>query len=61
MKSNLTTRRPAETTTLVAGAIAGLAAHVFDLDGTTAGYLTVLVGAVPAGITYLVELFRSSR
>lgn len=55
---SLPARRPAETGTVVAGAIVGLAGKVFDLDGDTMGYLLVLVGALPAGITFLVETLR---
>lgn len=55
---SLPARRPAETGTAVAGALVGLAGKVWDLDGDTMGYLLVLVGALPAGITWLVEAAR---
>lgn len=57
-QASLPARRPAETGTAIAAALAGLAAKVWDLDGDTVAYLTVLVGALPAGITWLVELRR---
>lgn len=55
---SLPARRPAETGTVVTGAIVGLAGKVWDLDGDTMGYLLVLVGALPAGITWLVGVRR---
>jgi hypothetical protein len=58
MPRSLPARRPAETGTLVVGAIVGLAAKVWGLDGETVAYLTVVVGAVPSGITWLVDRVR---
>lgn len=55
---SLPERRPAETGTLVVGALVGLGAKVWGWDGETVAYLTVLVGAAPAGITWLVERLR---
>lgn len=55
---SLPARRPAETGTAVAAAVVGLAGKVWDLDGDTMGYLLVLVGALPAGITWAVDRFR---
>lgn len=55
---SLPRRHPAETGTAVAGALVGLAGKVWDLDGDTMGYLLVLVGALPAGITWAVDRWR---
>ena len=55
---SLHSRRPAETGTAVAAALVGLAGKVWDLDGDTMGYLLVLVGALPAGITWAVDRWR---
>jgi phage shock protein PspC (stress-responsive transcriptional regulator) len=52
-------RRPAETATLVTGALVGLGAKVWGWDVDVVAYLTVLVGAVPAGITWCVERWRA--
>lgn len=58
---SLPARRPAETATAVAAALVGLGAKVWGWDGETVGYLTILVGSVPAGVTALVEWRRSVR
>lgn len=57
MKS-LVARRPAETTTLVAAAIAGLLGSRLSLSAEEVGYLTIIVGAVPATVTGIVNLRR---
>jgi hypothetical protein len=55
---SLPARRPAETGTAVAAALVGLAGKVWDLDGDTMGYLLVLVGALPFGISRAVDIWR---
>ena len=60
----LTKRRPAETGTAIAGAavaliIWGLEAAGISVPGQVVAAMTVLVAAIPSGITYLVELRRS--
>lgn len=55
---SLAARRPAETGTAVAAAVVGLAGKVWDLDGDTMGYLLVLVGALPIGISWAVDRLR---
>ena len=56
--SSLPARRPAETGTAIAAAVAGLAGKVWELDGDTMAYLTVLVGCIPAGVSWLVDRIR---
>ena len=51
-------RRPAESATLVVGAVAFLLGRAFGWDGDVQGAVTIVVGAVPAGITWLVETLR---
>lgn len=55
---SLPVRRPAEVGTAAAAAVVGLAGKLFDLDGDTMGYLLVLVGALPAGISWAVDHLR---
>lgn len=58
-KQSLPSRRPAETTSLVAGAVAFLVCRVAKIDDpTTLGAVTIVVGAIPAGVTWLVETVR---
>jgi hypothetical protein len=56
----IATKRPAETLTAV-GAAAVILARVFGVDNDdTLTALTVLIGLLPAAITWLVQLFASS-
>lgn len=59
MQGNIVQRRPAEAATPVAMAVAMLIGRGFDLDADTIGYIAIVVAFVPAGVTWLVELFRS--
>lgn len=53
-------RRPAETATGVAGAVALLIAKVFHVtDPQTILAMTVVVAATPAGVTWAVERYRA--
>lgn len=56
--ASLPARRPAETGTAVAAAVAFLLGRLLGWDGATQGAVTVLVGALPSGVTWLVELRR---
>lgn len=49
--ASLPQRRPAETTTLVAGAAVYLAGRALGWDGDVQGAVTVLVAAVPSVVT----------
>lgn len=52
-------RRPAETGGVVAGAVAALIAKLVGIDDAdTVIYLTIIVGFVPAAITWLVVTIR---
>lgn len=51
-------RRPAETVGGVSGVIAALLGKAFDLDADTVIYLAILVGFIPAAVTWLVNLRR---
>ena len=56
---NGVTNHPAEVGGGVAAAVAVLLAHVFSLtDPSEVTALVVVVGAVPAAVTFLVGLFR---
>lgn len=55
---SLPARRPAETTTAIAAALVGLGAKVFEWDAETVSYLTILVGATPSAVTWLVTRRR---
>ena len=55
------TRRPAETGGL-AVVVAAVIARIAGLDDPEMlTYLTILAGAIPAAITWAVELFRNRR
>ena len=55
------TKRPAEIGTGVVGAVVGLLAAIFDItDPTILTSLIVVVGFVPAAITWLVNTIRGS-
>ena len=54
----LVTDRPAETGTLVAGAVAYFVYRLFDLTAEDLVYLTILVAFVPTAITWIVNLIR---
>ncbi len=54
--ANVATRRPTETGALVAGATAFLLGRIFGWDGDVQGAVTVLIGALPAGITWVTEM-----
>lgn len=58
---NILQRRPAETSTIVAAALAGLGAKAFDWDADTVSYVTVLIGFVPAAVTWLVMTLRNRQ
>jgi hypothetical protein len=60
MKSpkNLVAKRPAETAGIVAGAVAYLIGRLFDLNGEDVYALSILVGFVPAAVTWAVELAK---
>jgi hypothetical protein len=45
-------QRPAESATLVVGALAFLVGKAFNWDAQTVGAVTVLVGAVPSVVTW---------
>lgn len=58
-KPNIVERRPAETATPVAMAVAMLLARVTGVDDpNTIAYVAIVVGFVPAGITWLVTTVR---
>ena len=62
----LARRRPAETGTALAGAVValivwGLDANGIEVPGQVVAAMTVLVAAIPSGITYIVELRRRLR
>ena len=57
-KSNVITSRPAEIGGGVVAAIIALLVAVFDLRPEVAAPLIVVLGAVPAAITWLVNLWR---
>jgi hypothetical protein len=58
---SIATKRPTETLTAV-GALAVVLARVFGVDNdNTMTALTVLIGFLPAGITWLVNLISSTR
>jgi hypothetical protein len=57
-RKNLIERRPAESATTVAGAVVALLVLVLKLDSSYAAPLIVVVGALPAAVTWLVELLR---
>lgn len=56
--ATVVTKRPAETTTLVAGAVAYFIYRIFDLNAEDLAYLTILVAFVPTAVTWVVELAR---
>ena len=59
---NVATRRPAETTTGVAGAIAALVIAIFDIsDPAIIAPLAVIIGFIPTAITWFVDLYTKSR
>jgi hypothetical protein len=59
--ADLHKRRPAELTG-VAGSVAILVAHLLDVtDPETIVAMGVVVGALPAFVTWLVELLRSRQ
>ena len=55
-------RRPAETAAGVAGALAALIAYIFKIDepGVVAA-LAVVLGALPAAVTWAITAFVSDR
>ena len=56
---NIVRRRPAETATPVAMALAVLIARIFGVDDAdTVGYIAIVVGFVPAAVTWGVNLRR---
>ena len=55
----LVQKRPAETGTVVAGAVAYLIYRIFDLDAQDVMYLTIVLAFVPTAITWVVNLVRS--
>jgi hypothetical protein len=58
-KPNIVQRRPAETATPVAMAVAMLIGRAFDLDADAIGYVAIVVAFVPAGVSWLVDTIRS--
>jgi len=59
---NVATRRPAETTTGAAGAIAALVIAIFDIrDPAIIAPLAVIIGFIPTMITWIVDLVIKSR
>lgn len=59
MKPPIIQRRPAEVGGGVAGAVAFLIVYALGVEDLAVyGALTVVVGFVPAGITWLVDRFR---
>jgi hypothetical protein len=58
-KKNIVQRRPAETATPVAMAVAMLIGRAFDLDADAIGYVAIVVAFVPAGVSWLVDTVRS--
>ena len=58
-KPNIVRRRPAETATPVAMAVAILAGRALKLDGASTGYVAIVVAFVPSGVTWLVATLRS--
>lgn len=57
---NVVQRRPAETGTLVAGAVAYFIYRIFDLTAEDLAYLTILVAFVPTAITWIVNIIRKT-
>lgn len=51
-------RRPAETSTLVAGAVAYFVSRIFHLTAEDTAMLIPLVGALPSAITWLVVALK---
>ena len=51
-------RRPAESVGILAGAVAALLGHLFNWDAETVGYVTIIVGALPAVVTFVVARSR---
>ncbi len=58
-RSNIVKRRPAESLTLAA-AVALLAAKAFNLDADVEVALVVVVGAIPAVVTWVVDRVRGA-
>jgi hypothetical protein len=58
-KPSIVQRRPAETATPVAMAVAMLIGRAFSLDADTIGYVAIVVAFVPAGVSWLVDTVRS--
>lgn len=52
-------RRPAETATSITGAVVGILALLLDLGPEWTGPLTVIVGQIPACVTFVVDLVRA--
>lgn len=57
----LATERPAETTTIVVGAVLILINAVFDLSADVQYALFVLLAFVPTAVTWLVETIRGKK
>ena len=55
---SLPARRPAETGTLVAGAIALVLGRAFGWDGDVQGAVGVIVAALPAAISWSIDRVR---
>jgi hypothetical protein len=59
---NVATRRPAETATGVAGAIAALIIAIFGIsDPAIIAPLAVIIGFIPTAITWIVDLVVKTR
>ena len=56
----LAAKRPAETGTLVIGAILYFAQKFVDLSTEDVAYLLILIAFAPTAITWVVELVRST-
>jgi hypothetical protein len=59
---NLPRERPAETTAGVAAAVAVLICSLLDVDDPTVlGALVIVIGFIPAAVTWLVVTVKNSR
>ena len=59
--TNLIARRPAEISTAVAAAVAFLLSRAFGWDESVTAALTIVVGAIPTAVTWVVSTVRNEH